>query len=96
MFSYNRMYEFLNFGLTSRAYPCYAAAVGTASETLFVATGGNRAVYPQRLPLEREHLFDMASMTKIIGTNCAALRLIDRGVLRLDDTLDRYFERCEG
>ena len=96
MVSYNRLYEFLNLGLISRAYPCYAAAVGDANDTYFSAIGGCRTLYPQRTPLEREALFDMASMTKIIATTCAALRLIDRGVLRLEDTLDRYFECCYG
>ena len=86
--------DFLNQGLSSGAYPCYAAAVGTDKEVLFRALGGNRAIFPEKLPLTDDTLFDMASMTKIIGTTCAALRLIDRGALSLEDTLDRYFDTC--
>ena len=88
--------DFLNQGLNNLYYPCYAAAVGNQNEVTFRAIGGHRALYPQPLPLSEDALFDMASMTKIIGTTSAALRLIDRGELRLDDTLDRYFERCYG
>ena len=94
MSQYNEWLNFLNLGLTSGAYPCYAAAVGDADQTMFLALGGDRAVYPARIPLTRDTLFDMASMTKMIGTSCATLRLIDRGALRLDETIDRYFDNC--
>lgn len=88
--------DFLNQGLDNTYYPCYAAAVGDAESVHFRAIGGHSALYPQPQPLREDMLFDMASMTKIIATTCAALRLIDRGALRLEDTLDRYFERCYG
>ncbi len=91
---YNDWLNFLNRGLEIGAYPCYAAAVGDAESVHFRAIGGDRAVYPVREPLLEDTLFDMASMTKIIATTCAALRLIDRGALRLDETIDHHFERC--
>ncbi len=90
----NEWLQFLNHGLKIGAYPCFAAAVGNEKEVFFRAIGGKRAVLPQPLPLTEETLFDMASMTKIIGTTCAALRLIDRGVLCLEESLDRYFDHC--
>ena len=92
----SRLVDLLNEGLKSGAYPCYAAAVGTADSLLFRAVGGDRAVFPQRAPLEPDALFDMASMTKMIATTCVALRLIDRGKLRLEDTIDTYFDTCYG
>lgn len=94
MKKYNEWLQFLNQGLHIGAYPCYAAAVGDQNQIFFRAIGGDRAVYPQRLPLQEDTLFDMASMTKMIGTTCAALRLIDRGRLRLEDPLNRYFDDC--
>lgn len=92
--NFNNWLHFLNDGLISNAYPCYAAAVGDSSTTYFRAIGGNRCVYPTRIALQGQALFDMASMTKLMATTCAALRLIDRGALHLDDTIDHYFDTC--
>ena len=86
----------LDDGIAAGAFPCYAAAVGCGDEMYFRSVGGLRAHFPSPLPLTDDALFDMASLTKLMGTTMAALRLIDRGALRLTDTLGAYFEHCCG
>ncbi|MBQ7320000.1 MAG: beta-lactamase family protein [Clostridia bacterium] len=86
----------LDDGIAAGAFPCYAAAVGCGDELYFRSVGGLRAHFPSPLPLTDDALFDMASLTKLMGTTMAALRLIDRGTLRLTDTLGRYFDCCYG
>ena len=86
----------LDAGIAAGAFPCYAAAVGCGDEIYFRSLGGNRAHFPEPLPLTDAALFDMASLTKLMATTMAALRLIDRGTLRLSDTIGSYFDRCHG
>ncbi len=86
----------LKRGLDEGAYPCYAAAVGKGDQCFFRAFGGNRAVTPSPLPLREDTLFDMASLSKLMGTTMAALRLIMQGKLRLTDALGDYFPHCYG
>ncbi len=88
--------ELLERGVREGAYPCYAAAVGRGDEVWFSGIGGNRALYPEPLPLTEDTLFDMASLTKLMGTTMAALRLIDAGKLHLADRVGDFFDECHG
>jgi CubicO group peptidase (beta-lactamase class C family) len=39
-----------------------------------------------------DHLFDIASLTKVIGTTTSIMLLIDRGLLKVDDPVCRYIK----
>ncbi len=40
--------------------------------------------------MNTETLFDMASLTKVIGTTTSIMLLVDRGLLRVDDPVSKY------
>lgn len=86
----------LDTAVSEGAFPCYAAAVGCGDEVFFRAIGGNRAVFPKPFPLTEDTLFDMASLSKLMGTTMAALRLIDQGKLHLTDRVGDFFENSYG
>lgn len=87
----NELHAFLQKGLADGVFPCYAAATGE-----WTSFGGYRALFPQKEILTEDTLFDMASLSKLIGTTCAALKLIEQGKLHLDDTVGMFFEDCRG
>ena len=72
--------------------PCYAAAVGRGDEVFFSDVYGHRTEHPFPLPLHREDLFDLASMTKMMATTPVALRLYEEGQLDLDAPLSAFFD----
>jgi len=39
-----------------------------------------------------DHLFDIASLTKVIGTTTSIMLLVDRGLLKVDDPVYRYIK----
>src|SRR5882724_5234268 len=46
-------------------------------------------------PLEKmtvEHLFDIASLTKVVGTTTSIMLLADRGLLKIDDPVGKYIQ----
>ena len=43
------------------------------------------------IPATTDTLYDMASLSKLIGTTTVALRLIEEGVITLPDTVGRFF-----
>ena len=45
---------------------------------------------PERLPMTRETLFDLASLTKPLATTTAVMRLASDGALGLDDPVSKY------
>lgn len=83
-------------GLEQGAYPCCAAAVGRGNEVFFRFSAGYRALFPEKLPLTENTLFDMASLTKLMGTTMACLRMLEEGKIALNDKISKYFSQCFG
>lgn len=83
-------------GIADGAYPCFAAAAGRGNDIFFFDYGGDRALFPERLPLTEDTLFDMASLTKLIGTTMACLRMAEEGKINITDTVGKYFDNCCG
>ena len=50
----------------------------------------DRKILSSPLKMNTETLFDMASLTKVVGTTTSIMLLADRGLLRVDDPLSKY------
>ncbi len=50
---------------------------------------GLAVVRPERIPMARDTIFDLASLTKPIATTTAVLMLVEEGVLGLDDPVSK-------
>ena len=79
--------ELLRRGVDENLCTCYAAAVGRGKECTRT---------PEASPLTEDCLFVLASLSKVVGTTSAALRLFEQGKIRLTDTLGYYFGDCCG
>lgn len=51
---------------------------------------GSAALRPERVPLARDTIFDLASLTKVLATTAAIMRLVDDGSVLLDDPVAKY------
>lgn len=47
--------------------------------------------YNKREPVKKTDMYDIASLTKVVGTTLAAMKLKDDGRLNLDDRVSRYY-----
>jgi serine-type D-Ala-D-Ala carboxypeptidase len=56
--------------------------------------GGLRLETPE--PLTVDHLFDLASVTKVMATTWAMMLLVDRGLVELDDPVHTYLPDFRG
>ncbi len=65
--------------------------IGRRAGIVFEKAYGNRCVEPQTEPMTTDTLFDMASLTKPVATATAVMLLIERGQLRLQDKVARFF-----
>jgi serine-type D-Ala-D-Ala carboxypeptidase len=60
-------------------------------ETLeYFGVRGNAVVRPERIPMARETIFDLASLTKVMATTTAMLMLVEDGVVSLDDPVAKH------
>lgn len=57
---------------------------------------GNRAVFPNLEPMTEETIFDIASLTKVIATAPAILKLMEAGKLDLNAPACRYIKEFRG
>lgn len=51
---------------------------------------GHRQVYPDTLPMTKDTQFDLASLSKCVGTGMAMMTLIEKGLVGLNDPVSKY------
>ena len=51
---------------------------------------GSRALVPAREPMTLDTVFDIASLTKVVATTPALMKLFEQGKLRIDDPVTAY------
>lgn len=84
----------------SEQVPCAVAAVGRRGVAVGPRAFGWAVYAPEarREPAHAATLFDLASLTKVVGTATAAWCLIERGALRLEDRVAPLlpeFDQCQ-
>lgn len=57
---------------------------------------GDRALQPKREILTEETIYDAASLTKVIATTTAVMKLFEQGKLKLDDPVSRHIPAFTG
>lgn len=57
---------------------------------------GSRALEPQREAMSEETIFDAASLTKVVATAPAVLKLVEQGRVELDAPVQRYIPEFTG
>lgn len=70
--------------------PGASIIIGREEERLHYVTGYAVSTAQKRLKVERDTLYDCASLTKVVVTLPLILMLIDRGELRLNDPVAEY------
>src|SRR3954471_2802702 len=57
---------------------------------------GQRALIPSREPMTVDTIFDAASLTKVIATTSAVMKLFEQGKIRLADPVTTYLPEFQG
>ena len=70
--------------------PGAVLVAGHRGRVVFRKAYGSRAVLPQREPMTVETVFDLASLTKVVATTSAVMKLVEQGKIRLNDPIARY------
>ncbi len=53
-------------------------------------------MYDRRMPVQKNHVYDIASVTKIAATTLAVMKLYEQGKIQLDATLETYLPWTKG
>lgn len=71
--------------------PGAVIVVGHRGRIVYRKAFGNRSFHPEVEPMSLDTLFDIASLTKVIGTATAVIQLASEGRIDLDDPVGRFW-----
>ncbi len=77
-------------GIERRLAPGVALVIGTKDEILYAKAYGRLTYDPDSPPVTLNTIFDLASVSKAVGTTSATLLLMQDGKLSLDDPVSKY------
>jgi len=70
--------------------PGAVLSVVRGNSIVYLKAYGNKSVVPETVPMTVETVFDLASLSKCVGTTLSFMQLIEEGRVRLTDPVDRY------
>ena len=80
----------INDAIAAKEIPGAVLSVVRGNDIVYLKAYGNKSVVPTGEPMTTETLFDLASVSKCVGTTLAFMQLIENGYVRLTDNVDRY------
>ena len=70
--------------------PGAVLVVSHRGRVVYEKAAGQRSLIPAREPMTADTVFDLASLTKVVATAPAVMKLVEEGKLRLDDPVAHY------
>ena len=81
--------------IQDKKLPGAVVLVGHKGKIVFRKAYGNRSLVPTVEPMTVDTIFDLASLTKVVATTTSIMQLIERGKLRLSDTIGKYIPEIQ-
>jgi CubicO group peptidase (beta-lactamase class C family) len=91
-----RVAELITRAIEQRVTPAAVVEAGTASGVRWRAAFGRLTYAADAPPCSEQTVFDLASLTKVIATASIAMRLVERGVIRLETPIRAIEPRWHG
>ena len=77
----------LERGVAEGVYPGAVLLISVNGDVVLHESAGYRSFVPEKSPITRDTIFDLASLTKPLGTSLALMCLVDSKTIGLDQTL---------
>src|SRR5215467_7181917 len=87
---------FLQQATTGGTVPGAVVCVAHRGQVVWHQAYGAAALTPQYCPMQRDTLFDIASLTKVVATTSLLLLAHHEGVCHLADALQRFYPQTRG
>ena len=76
--------------------PGAVLVIGHEGHVVYRKAYGNRALAPSVEPMTLDTIFDCASLTKVVATTSAMMKLFEQGKVRMDDPVTNYLPDFQG
>lgn len=85
-----RVVEFLKKEVEAGHIPGAVVSVSHRGQVVLEEAVGFSCIHPKKAPMKIDTVFDLASLTKVVGTLPAILKLLEEGEIRLDDKVSNF------
>jgi CubicO group peptidase (beta-lactamase class C family) len=85
----------LDRGVVDSAFPGSIAVIGNHDGPIVTVAAGHLDWAPSPVPDERT-IWDLASLTKVVGMTSAMMQLVEQGKVDLDAPVQRYLPEWQG
>jgi uncharacterized protein YbbC (DUF1343 family) len=86
----------INQAVREDKIPGAVVVVGHNGDVVYRKAYGNRALVPAPEPMTADTIFDIASLTKIVATTSAMMKLVEQGKVHIDDAVTTYLPEFQG
>ncbi|MBQ2566314.1 MAG: serine hydrolase, partial [Bacteroidales bacterium] len=76
--------------IAEKTIPGAVVSVVRGDKIAYLKAYGNKSLVPEVEPMTVETMFDLASLSKCVGTTLSIMQLIENGFVRLTDKVDMY------
>lgn len=92
---YDSLINIMNDAVTDSAWPGGVLMIGHGDEIVFHEAVGYHT-YDKIIRTKKDDIFDLASISKVIGTTSAVMKLVETGQLSLDDLAVKFVPELRG
>ncbi|RLE65468.1 MAG: hypothetical protein DRJ47_05110 [Thermoprotei archaeon] len=92
----SRVDAFIKKAIKEKHFPGAVLLVARKGVIVYHKAFGKRVVKPVEKPMEKDTIFDLASVTKVVSTTTLTMKLVEDGLVSLSDPLVDYIPEFKG
>lgn len=85
----------INQAIKDTIIPGAVFAVVREDKIVYLKSYGYKSLVPEKVPMTDETIFDLASLSKCVGTTLSFMQLVEKGYVNIKDNVDRYIPGFE-
>ncbi len=89
-YDFSRIDDIVSNGIINKAFPGAQLLVGTDKDIIYVKSYGNFTYDDFSNPVTDESMFDLASLTKVVATTSAIMKLYQESKINVTDNVKNY------
>src|SRR6185503_1394978 len=86
----------INEGIEQKKLPGAVVLAARKGRVVWKKAYGAKVIEPSREPMTVDTIFDLASLTKVVATATSVMILVERGKVRLSDSVSLYIPELKG
>jgi CubicO group peptidase (beta-lactamase class C family) len=80
----------INAAIAQKEIPGAVLCIVEGDDIVYLKAYGNKEIVPDTIPMTTNTVFDLASLSKCVGTTLSFMQLVEQGKVRIYDPVKRY------